>query len=173
MTLYSKIDVGDRAPTFTLPDDSGAAVSLASFRGKRVVLYFYPKDATSGCTIEACEFNELLPRFSAESAVVLGVSPDSVKSHAKFKAKHGLGFALLADTEHAVAEAYGVWAEKSMYGNKYWANMRTTYVIDAKGVVERVWEKVAHEGHAAEVNAYLRGEQVAAPAKTKRAAKKK
>ena len=103
--LYSKISVGDRAPAFTLLDDAGQRVSLSTFRGRRVVLYFYPKDSTTGCTIEACEFRDLLPRFDNEQAVVLGISPDPVKSHAKFKAKFALTFPLLADTEHAVAES--------------------------------------------------------------------
>lgn len=169
---YSKVQPGDRAPAFSLVDDSGRSVSLAAFTGQRVVLYFYPKDDTSGCTIEACEFRDLFPRFRKGDAVVLGVSPDSVASHAKFKAKHALPFPLLADTEHTVAEAYGVWREKSMYGRKYMGIMRTTYVISASGVVERVWEKVKHEGHAAEVEAYLRGATPARPA-AKRAAKKK
>ena len=171
--LYSKISVGDRAPAFTLLDDAGQRVSLSTFRGRRVVLYFYPKDSTTGCTIEACEFRDLLPRFDNEQAVVLGISPDPVKSHAKFKAKFALTFPLLADTEHAVAESYGVWAEKSMYGNRYWANMRTTYVISADGVVEQVWEKVAHEGHAAAVHAFLRGEALPTPPAEKVAKKAK
>ena len=172
---YSKVQAGDRAPAFSLLDDAGNTVTLASLAGKRVVLYFYPKDDTSGCTVEACEFRDLFPRFIKGDAVVLGVSPDSVASHAKFKAKYQLPFALLADTEQACAEAYGVWREKSMYGRKYMGMMRTTYVISPTGIVERVWEKVKHEGHAAEVDAFLRGEAVASVAKApaKKAAAKK
>lgn len=172
MSLYSTVQAGDRAPAFTLPDDTGTPVALTKLKGKRVVLYFYPKDATTGCTIEACEFRDLLPRFRAADAVVLGISPDSVKSHAKFKAAQQLTFPLLADTEHAVAEKYGVWREKMLYGRKYMGVMRTTYVISPTGRVERVWENVQHEGHAAEVEAYLRGEQPA-PARRKPAARKK
>jgi peroxiredoxin Q/BCP len=169
---YAAVQVGDRAPAFSLSDDAGNIVSLGALKGKRVVLYFYPKDDTSGCTIEACEFRDLFPRFTAGDAVVLGVSPDSVASHAKFKAKYQLPFALLADTEHRCAEAYGVWQEKSMYGRKYMGMMRTTFVISPTGIVERVWEKVKHEGHAAEVAAFLRGETATRGAKapTKRAA---
>lgn len=171
---YSKVQPGDRAPAFSLQDDAGNTVSLAALKGKRVVLYFYPKDDTSGCTVEACEFRDLLPRFTKGDAVVLGVSPDSVASHAKFKAKYQLTFPLLADTEHTAAEAYGVWREKSMYGRKYMGMMRTTYVISPTGVVEQVWEKVNHEGHAAEVEAFLRGEAPPAkPTAVKKAAVKK
>ena len=136
---YSKVQAGDRAPAFSLLDDSGNTVSLAALKGKRVVLYFYPKDDTSGCTIEACEFRDLMPRFTSGDAVVLGVSPDSVASHVKFKAKYRLPFALLADTEHAAAEAYGVWREKSMYGRKYMGMMRTTYVISSTGIFVALW----------------------------------
>lgn len=164
MPSYSAVRAGDRAPMFTLPDDTGTPVSLARLKGRRVVLYFYPKDATTGCTIEACEFRDLLPRFEAADAVVLGISPDSVRSHAKFKAAQGLTFPLLADTEHEVVEKYGVWREKMLYGRKYMGVMRTTYVISATGRVERVWEHVKHEGHAAEVEAYLRGEEPTAQA---------
>lgn len=165
MDTYTNIRAGDRAPAFTLPDDTGTPVSLAELRGQRVVLYFYPKDDTPGCTVEACEFRDLLPRFSAQGVAVYGISPDPVRKHARFKAKHALSFPLLADEDHTVCEAFGVWREKLFWGRKYMGVMRTTFVIDAKGTVEQVWEHVEHEGHAAEVDAWLRGE--AAPPRTK------
>ena len=143
--------IGKAAPAFTLETDTGETVSLKDFKGRNVVLYFYPKDDTSGCTTEACEFKELMPRFAKDSAVILGVSPDSVKSHRKFKEKYELNFTLLADTEKVVAEAYGVWKEKSMYGRKYMGVERTTFLIDAKGVLRHVFEKVKPAGHAEEV----------------------
>ena len=146
---------GEQAPEFTLESDEGKQVSLKSLRGAPVVLYFYPKDDTSGCTTEACEFRDLFPRFEAGGAVVLGVSPDDVKSHVKFKKKYGLPFTLLADTEKEAAQAYGVWKEKSMYGRKYMGVERTTFLIDAKGKVARVFEKVKPAGHAAEVQGAL------------------
>jgi peroxiredoxin Q/BCP len=142
---------GDAAPDFTLETDAGTTLTLSALRGRPVVLYFYPKDDTSGCTTESCEFRDLVPRFDAVSARVLGISPDSVKSHAKFRDKYGLNFPLLADEGHAVADRYGVWQQKSMYGRKYWGNARTTFVIDAAGRIARVFEKVKPAGHAAEV----------------------
>lgn len=152
---YLRVAPGDPAPLFTLPDETGTPVSLTDFRGRRVVLFFYPRDATPGCTVEACEFRDHLPRFRRGAAVVLGVSADGVGSHAKFKAAQGLNYPLLSDTEHAMLEAYGVWREKMLYGRRYLGVMRTTVVIDPDGRIERVWERVAHEGHAAEVYAYL------------------
>jgi peroxiredoxin Q/BCP len=145
------LKTGDQAPDFTLPTDTGANLTLSSFRGRPVVLYFYPKDDTSGCTKESCEFRDLVPRFDRVNAQILGVSPDGVKSHAKFRDKYQLNFPLLADEGHAVADTYGVWQEKSMYGRKYWGNARTTFVIDAKGRIAKVFEKVKAAGHAAEV----------------------
>jgi len=149
--------VGERAPDFTLRTDEGVELTLSSLRGRPVVLYFYPKDDTKGCTAQACGFRDEFPRFAAGDAVVLGVSPDSVRSHARFRAKYDLPFTLLADEGHAVAERYGVWAEKSMYGRKYWGNLRTTFVIDRDGRVARVFERVKPDGHAAEVVAALDG----------------
>jgi len=166
-TPYTKVRPGDIAPDFTLDTDTGEPFTLRDLRGRRVVLYFYPKDATAGCTVEACGFRDRFPRFTRAGAVVLGVSPDSVRSHARFKAAHALPFTLLADTAHAAAEAYGVWREKMLYGRKYFGNMRTTYVISPIGVVERVWEHVDHDGHAEEVEAFLRG----TPPAARRAAK--
>jgi peroxiredoxin Q/BCP len=146
---------GDLAPDFTVLTDTGETLTLSALKGHPVVLYFYPKDDTSGCTTEACEFRDLFPRFDGNKAVILGVSPDPVKSHAKFKAKYELPFTLLADTEKAIAQAYDVWKEKSMYGRKYMGVERTTFVIDAQGRVARVFEKVKPAGHAAAVMAVL------------------
>ena len=142
---------GDAAPEFTLPSDRGGDVSLESLRGRPVVLYFYPKDDTSGCTTQACEFRDSWAEVQARGAVVLGVSPDSVASHQKFRDKFSLPFPLLADADHAVAEAYGVWGEKSMYGRKYQGILRTTFIIDPTGRIAHVFEKVKPRGHAAEV----------------------
>ena len=139
---------GKAAPAFTLETDTGATVSLSDFMGQTVVLYFYPKDDTPGCTTQACEFRDGMPRFAEGNAVILGISPDSVTSHAKFKAKYGLTFTLLADTEKVVAEAYGVWKEKSMYGRTYMGVERTTFLIDATGVLRQEFEKVKPAGHA-------------------------
>ena len=135
--------------------DEGTALRLSALRGRNVVLYFNPKDDTPGCTVEACELRDAFPRFSKSNAVILGVSPDSVVSHQKFKKKFELPFTLLADTNHAIAESYGVWVEKSMYGKKYWGVQRATFVIDKKGSVAKVYPKVKPEGHAAEVEAEL------------------
>jgi len=142
------IEKGARAPDFTLPSDQDGDVTLSDLRGRRVILYFYPKDDTSGCTAQACELRDELPRFEAGDAVVLGVSPDSVASHARFRKKHGLNFPLLADEDHAVAESYGVWKEKSMYGRKYMGIERSTFLIDEDGVVLEAWRKVKPTGHA-------------------------
>jgi thioredoxin-dependent peroxiredoxin len=146
---------GDQAPEFRLQADDGTTVSLADLRGRRVVLYFYPKDDTSGCTKEACEFRDALPRIEEAGAVVLGVSPDPVESHRKFKEKYDLNFPLLADEDHRVAEAYGVWKEKSMYGRKFWGVERSTFLIDGEGRVERAWRRVRPGGHAEEVTGLL------------------
>jgi thioredoxin-dependent peroxiredoxin len=139
---------GDAAPDFTAPTDGGGEVSLAALRGKKVVLYFYPKDDTPGCTTEACDFRDRSAEFEAKGAVVLGVSPDSVKSHDKFKKKHSLPFPLVADEDHAIAEAYGAWQEKSMYGKKYMGIQRSTFLIDEQGRIAEVWDKVKVAGHA-------------------------
>jgi len=141
----------EQAPDFTVKTDEGKELRLSALRGKPVVLYFYPKDDTPGCTIEACELRDAFPRFRKSDAVILGVSPDDVASHQKFKRKFDLPFTLLADTDHKIAESYGVWTEKSMYGKTYWGVQRATFVIDAKGKVAKVFPKVKPEGHAAEV----------------------
>ena len=145
------IEPGAKAPDFTLPTDGGGSVTLSKLKGKKVVLYFYPKDDTSGCTAEACGFRDLFPNFRKIDAAVIGVSRDSVAAHDKFKKKYELPFTLGADTEGKVTEAYGVWVEKSMYGRKYMGIERTTFLIDEKGVVRNVWHKVKVPGHVDEV----------------------
>ena len=148
---------GEGAPAFSLSSESGTDVTLDGYRGKKVVLYFYPRDDTSGCTAEACGFRDNWEALTRAGAVVLGVSPDNVASHGKFKAKYDLPFPLLADPDHVVAEAYGVWGEKSMYGKKYQGILRTTFVIDERGVILKVFERVKPKEHAAEVLAVLKG----------------
>jgi len=145
------IDPGKKAPAFSLKDQSGATHRLADYAGRPVILYFYPKDDTPGCTAESCSFQEHLPKFKTTKAAVLGVSILDEKSKAKFAAKHGLTFPLLADAEHEVAEKYGVWQEKSRYGRTYMGIVRTTYLIGADGKVARRWDKVKVEGHVEEV----------------------
>jgi peroxiredoxin Q/BCP len=152
---------GSPAPDFTLPSDEGAEVSLKALRGTPVVLYFYPKDDTSGCTTEACEFRDAWSDVKKTGAWLFGVSPDGVRSHEKFRAKFKLPFPLLADEDHAVAEAYGVWGEKSMYGRKYMGILRTTFIIDGRGRIAQVFEKVKPAGHAGEVLTALK--QLATP----------
>ena len=149
--MVKNLDIGDVAPQFELSADDGGSVSMSRFRGKTVVLYFYPKDDTSGCTAEAIAFDALRAKFDAAGAVVVGVSPDSAASHGKFKRKHALSLTLAADESKATLEAYGVWREKSMYGRKYMGVERTTFLIDAKGRVARVWRKVKVPGHAEDV----------------------
>lgn len=145
------INIGDLVPDFELPADGGTRVSLSALRGSIVVLFFYPKDATSGCTIEAQDFTVLKPQFEALGAVVIGMSPDSVKKHDKFKEKYELGVTLVSDEDKATLEAYGVWVEKSMYGRKYMGVERTTLLIDREGRMARIWKKVKVPGHAREV----------------------
>ncbi|MEQ8825913.1 MAG: peroxiredoxin [Filomicrobium sp.] len=145
------VEEGKKAPNFKLPDTDGETVQLSKLKGSAVVLYFYPKDDTSGCTKEAIAFTELLGEFEAAGATILGVSPNDEKSHRKFIDKHDLKVRLLADTEKAAAEAYGVWVEKSMYGRKYMGVERSTFLIDKAGKVSRIWRKVKVPGHAQEV----------------------
>ncbi len=147
----AKLEVGDKAPAFELPRDGEGIISLKSLKGRKLVLYFYPKDDTSGCTREAIDFNALKKDFAKAGAEIIGVSPDPVKSHDKFKAKHGLDIALIADEAKTMLEAYGVWTEKSMYGRKYMGVERTTFLIDGAGKIARVWNKVKVPGHAEEV----------------------
>ena len=136
------LEVGTKAPAFTLPDQDGKMVSLKDFKGQKVVLYFYPKDNTPGCTKQACNFGELLPQFREKGAVVIGVSKDSVASHKKFQEKFGLPFTLLSDPELKAIQAYGVWQEKNMYGKKTMGVVRTTYLIDEKGIIVKAFGKV-------------------------------
>ncbi len=149
--------IGAKAPRFTLASNGGGTVALKDMQGQKVVLYFYPRDDTSGCTVQACEFKDSWRAVKAAGATVLGVSPDSVASHDKFKSKFKLPFPLLSDPDHAVAEAYGAWGEKSMYGRKYLGILRTTVVIDEAGRVLHRFEKVKPKGHAAAVLQLLRG----------------
>jgi peroxiredoxin Q/BCP len=145
------IKVGDKASAFSLPSGDGTTISLKDFKGKKVVLYFYPKDNTSGCTKEACSFQENLSALKKKGAVLLGVSADGVNSHARFASKFDLSFPLLSDETKEVLKAYGVWKEKSMYGRKYMGIERTTFVIDERGTVVHIFPKVKVEGHTREV----------------------
>ncbi|HUZ73614.1 MAG TPA: thioredoxin-dependent thiol peroxidase [Stellaceae bacterium] len=150
------VATGAKAPDFTLPTDGGGSVTLSKLKGRKVVLYFYPKDDTPGCTTEACGFRDALPDFGKIDATVIGVSRDSVAAHDKFKKKFDLPFALASDADGEVCERYGVWVEKSMYGKKYMGIDRSTFLIDDKGVVRNEWRKVKVTGHVAEVMAALK-----------------
>jgi peroxiredoxin Q/BCP len=146
------IDIGSKAPDFTLPTDGGGEISLSSVLKKGpVVLYFYPKDDTPGCTQQACDFRDAMPRFGGVKATIIGLSKDSVKAHDKFKKKYDLPFTLASDEDGGVCEAYGVWVEKSMYGKTYMGIDRSTFLIDKKGIVQGVWRKVKIPGHIEEV----------------------
>ena len=150
------LTIGDRAPAFTLPGTGGQEISVEGLKGRKAVIYFYPKDDTSGCTKEAQEFQARRADFAAADTEIIGVSPDSLKSHDKFRAKYGLEFPLASDEGKAMLEAYGVWAEKSMYGRKYMGVERTTVLIDRDGRIAQVWPKVKVPGHADEVLAATR-----------------
>ncbi|MEM7621247.1 MAG: thioredoxin-dependent thiol peroxidase [Pseudomonadota bacterium] len=145
------ISEGQSAPDFTLPCDSGETLTLNSLKGKTVVLYFYPKDDTSGCTKQAIAFSEMIAEFAELGAEIIGVSPDSVKKHDKFKEKHGLKVKLVSDEEKSLVETYGVWVEKQMYGKKYMGVERSTFLIDPKGKIIKIWRKVKVPGHAEHV----------------------
>ncbi len=145
------LSIGDKAPAFQTTDQDGEPVSLGDFKGRPVVLYFYPKDDTPGCTKEACSFRDGWSKFRKRKIAVLGVSVDDAKSHKKFAEKFSLPFPLLADTDRTIVRAYGVWGEKNMYGRKYMGVHRVTYLIDARGKISAVWPKVKPEGHAEEV----------------------
>jgi peroxiredoxin Q/BCP len=149
------LKTGDKAPDFKLKSDAGETISLKNYRGKKVILYFYPKDMTSGCTKEACDFRDSIKKFEKKNAVVIGVSPDSTALHEKFKDKYKLPFTLLSDETKKMLGDYGVWQEKSMYGRKYMGVVRTTFVIDEKGKIEKIFEKVKVEGHIEEILAGL------------------
>lgn len=147
----TELQVGTKAPAFSLPAVGGDTVSLAQFAGRKVVLFFYPKDNTEGCTLEARDFSRLKDAFEAEGAVVIGMSPDSVKKHENFTKKHELTVPLAADEDMAILSAYGVWQEKSMYGRKYMGVVRTTFLIGEDGTILNIWDKVKVAGHADEV----------------------
>ena len=148
--------IGDQAPDFTLPTDGKGEVTLSGLRGKKVILYFYPKDDTPGCTTEACGFRDALPDFTGAGATVIGISKDNAAKHDKFKVKHGLTFTLAADTEGKVVEAYDSWVEKSLYGRKYMGIDRATFLIDRQGVIRGIWHRVKVGGH---VEAVLKAAQ--------------
>ena len=149
--------VGDKAPDFTLPTDGSGSVTLSSLKGEAVILYFYPKDDTTGCTAQACAFRDAEANFKGAKTKVIGISKDSVASHDKFKKKYDLPFTLASDKDGHVCEDYGVWAEKSMYGRTYFGIVRTTFLIDKNGIIQRVWNKVKVTGHVAEVLAAAEG----------------
>ena len=150
------MEVGDRAPDFILPSSSGSSVKLSALKGKQVVLYFYPKDDTPGCTTEACGFRDNMPKFDTLDAVVLGVSKDSLDSHTKFISKYSLNFTLLSDENLKVHRLYDAWKQKTLYGKKYMGTERTTFVIGADGRIKRIFRKVNPQGHEAEVLAALK-----------------
>ena len=152
-----KLDAGDQAPAFTLPDQDGRDVSLADFAGRQVVVYFYPRDDTPGCTKEACQFNDNLAAFKKAEVPVLGISADTAAKHQKFREKYGLKFPLLTDADHAVGEAYGAWGEKTMYGKKTIGVIRSTFLVDTDGTIARAWYHVKADGHAAKVLEELQG----------------
>ena len=154
--MADQLQAGDAAPDFKLPRDGEGLLSLADFSGKKLVLYFYPKDDTSGCTAEAIDFNRLAKEFSAAGAAIVGASPDPVKKHDKFRQKYELTFPLLADEAKSMLEAYGVWVEKSMYGRKYMGVERSTFLIGADGRIAQIWRKVKVPGHADAVLAAAR-----------------
>ncbi len=151
MANPGELQPGDAAPPFALASDGGGEVRLSDFKGKRLVLYFYPKDDTSGCTRQALDFTALKPAFEAAGATIIGISKDDVATHDKFKAKHGLSIALAADPEGETLARYGVWVEKNMYGRKYMGIERTTFLIDGDGVIQKIWRKVKVPGHAEEI----------------------
>ena len=146
-----KLEAGAKAPSFTLPDQDDKKVSLSDFAGQRVIVYFYPKDDTPGCTAEACQFNDNLAAFERAQVPVLGISPDKADSHQKFRAKYGLRFGLLSDPDHKVMERYGAWGEKTMYGRTTTGVLRSTFLVDEKGKIARSWYNVKADGHAAKV----------------------
>lgn len=151
----TELAVGDKVPDFTLPASNGEEITLSSFRGRKVVLYFYPKDNTPACTQEACDFRDALPQIEAKGAVVLGISPDELKSHGKFAEKYNLPFPLLSDKDHHVSELYDVWQLKKMYGREFWGVVRSTFLIDEEGRLIKEWRKLRVAGHAGDVVSVL------------------
>lgn len=150
------IEIGKEAPTFSLKTSEGEKVSLADYRGKSIVLYFYPKDSTPGCTKEACSFRDDYESFADLDAVILGVSPDSAESHEKFKQKHNLPFTLIVDEDHQLAAAFGTWILKKKPDREYWGNERATFIIDKEGIVRKIFRKVKVDGHTTEALQYIR-----------------
>ena len=151
----AQLDQGDDAPSFRLPDQDGNPVGLEDFKGGKVLIYFYPADDTPGCTKEACQFNDNLAAFQAAGVPVIGISPDGGDSHQRFRNKYGLRFPLLSDADHAVADAWGAWGERSRYGKTVTSVLRSTFLVDEDGRVERVWRDVKADGHATEILAEL------------------
>jgi len=151
----TRLTSGDEAPAFSLPDQDGNPVALGDYAGRRVVVYFYPADDTPGCTKEACQFNDLVDDYAALGVDVLGISPDGSSEHQRFRAKYGLRITLLSDTTHAVMERYGAWGEKTLYGKKSVGVIRSTFLVDAGGKIERAWYNVHADGHAAKVREAL------------------
>lgn len=147
----TQLKIGDKAPAFSCGDENGNILSIKEYKGKKLVLYFYPKDSTPGCTAEACDLRDNYKTFQKKGYEILGVSPDSASKHQKFIAKYELPFSLLADEDHAVAEAYGAWGEKTLYGRKYMGILRSTFVIDEKGKIENIIEKVDTKNHSAQL----------------------
>jgi len=149
--IMADLKVGAKAPVFKLPGDGNTTISLTDYKGRKIVVYFYPKDDTSGCTKEACDFNNNLKKLEKLETAVIGISKDSVKKHDKFKEKYGLTFPLASDEDGAVCEKYGVWVEKSMYGRKYMGIERATFLIDEEGKIEQIWRKVSVTGHVDDI----------------------
>lgn len=147
----TELSEGKKAPAFTLPNENGEKISLKDYKGKNIILYFYPKDMTSGCTQEACDFRDAFPKFENTDAVVLGISKDPIKKHKQFIEKYDLPFSLLSDEEGEICEKYGVWKEKSMYGRKYMGIERSTFIIDKEGKINKIFRKVKVTGHVQEV----------------------
>jgi thioredoxin-dependent peroxiredoxin len=150
------LNAGDKAPDFAAQTDSGATIDTQRLRGKPCVIYFYPKDNTSGCTREACDFRDSMSQIAELNATIVGVSPDSPSSHDKFKAKQNLNFVLASDPDHSISEQYGAWGEKSMYGKKYFGIIRSTFLVGPDGIIAKAWHKVSVTGHVAEVVTELR-----------------
>ncbi|MCO7128283.1 thioredoxin-dependent thiol peroxidase [Sporolactobacillus shoreicorticis] len=154
------LEAGTKAPGFTLQETKGTEVSLSDFKGKNVILYFYPKDMTPGCTTEACDFRDQNSRFEALNTVVLGISPDPIEKHQRFAEKHALPFTLLSDPDHQIAEAYGSWQLKNMFGKKAMGIVRSTFVINKEGTISKVWPKVKVAGHVEEVYQYIKDQLI-------------
>jgi len=153
----AKLEPGDQAPPFTLPDQDGAAVALADFAGKHVVVYFYPADDTPGCTKEACQFNDNLREFDRAGATIVGISPDGAEKHQRFRAKYELGLTLLSDPDHQVMAAYGAWGEKTLYGKRTTGVIRSPFLVGPDGTILRAWYNVRADGHAQKVLVALQG----------------